>query len=298
MAQNTMTLPALSPEQGLRSYLQEIQKFPMLEPEEEYALAKRWADDGDYDAAHKLVTSHLRLVAKIAMGFRGYGLPVGELIAEGNIGLMQAVKKFDPDKGFRLSTYAMWWIRASIQEFVLKSWSLVKMGTSAAQKRLFFNLKRVRRQLEVADNATLTPDQIAKIAAELDVSAGDVVDMDMRMNANDQHLNSRIGNDGDNEWIDLLADESDNQETILAESQDYGNKRNLMHQAMDALTDREREIIIARRLSEEPQTLEDLSQHYGVSRERVRQIEARALEKMTAFVEKAQDIPALPPKAA
>ncbi len=293
-----LALPALSPEQGLRNYLQEIQKFPMLEPEEEFALAKRWADDGDYDAAHKLVTSHLRLVAKIAMGFRGYGLPVGELIAEGNIGLMQAVKKFDPDKGFRLSTYAMWWIRASIQEFVLKSWSLVKMGTSAAQKRLFFNLKRVRRHLEVADNTTLTPDQIAQIATELDVNASDVVDMDMRMNANDQHLNGRIGHDGDGEWIDLLADDADNQETVLADSQEYGSKRDLMHQAMDTLTDREREIIQARRLSEEPQTLEDLSQTYGVSRERIRQIEARALEKMTSFVEKAQEVALLPAAAA
>lgn len=280
-------LPAITPEGGLRQYLQEIQKFPMLEAEEEYMLAKRWAEDGDYDAAHKLVTSHLRLVAKIAMGFRGYGLPVGELIAEGNIGLMQAVRKFDPEKGFRLSTYAMWWIKASIQEFVLKSWSLVKMGTSAAQKRLFFNLKRMRRQLDAVDDSSLTPDQISEIATQLDVNERDVIDMDMRMGANDQNLNARIGADGDGEWIDLLADESDNQEALLGDMQEYGQKRGLMMEAIGDLNEREHRIIMARRLAEEPLTLEELSQEFGVSRERIRQIEARALEKMTAYVAKA-----------
>jgi RNA polymerase sigma-32 factor len=279
----TMSLPVLAGEAGLRQYLQDIQKFPLLEADEEYALAKRWAEDGDYEAAHKLVTSHLRLVAKIAMGFRGYGLPVGELISEGNIGLMQAVKKFDPERGFRLSTYAMWWIKASIQEFVLKSWSVVKMGTSAAQKRLFFNLKRVRRQLETADDVTLTPQQIAQIATQLDVNEQDVIDMDMRMNASDQNLNARIGLDGENEWIDLLPDESDNQETILSDFEEQGNRRQIMNNAMDTLNDRERRIIQARRLSEDTVTLEDLSQEFGVSRERIRQIEARAMEKLTAF---------------
>lgn len=293
-----IALPVLSPEGGLRQYLTDIQKFPMLEADEEYALAKRWADDGDYDSAHKLVTSHLRLVAKIAMGFRGYGLPVGDLIAEGNIGLMQAVKKFDPEKGFRLSTYAMWWIKASIQEFVLKSWSLVKMGTSAAQKRLFFNLKRVRRQLEVADNATLTPAQIRQIAQELDVSEDDVVDMDMRMNANDQHLNAPMGADGDQQWMDNLADTSESNETLLAEREDYGQKRALMVEAFDTLNDRERRIIEARQLAEEPMTLEDLSQEFSISRERVRQIEARALEKLTHFVQEHGAPAMLPHKAA
>ena len=234
-----MYLPAITPDGGLRQYLQEIQKFPMLEKEEEYALAKRWSEDGDYQSAHKLVTSHLRLVAKIAMGFRGYGLPVGELVAEGNIGLMQAVKEFDPERGFRLSTYAMWWIRASIQEYVLKSWSLVKMGTSAAQKRLFFNLKRMRRNLDSVNDASLSPDDIAFIANELDVNERDVVDMDMRMSANDQILNARIGNaDGETgEWMDLLADESDNQEQMLGDLEEYGQKRNMMLSASE-LNDR------------------------------------------------------------
>jgi len=270
----------------------------MLEPEEEYALAKRWTDDGDYDAAHKLVTSHLRLVAKIAMGFRGYGLPTGELIAEGNIGLMQAVKKFDPEKGFRLSTYAMWWIKASIQEYVLKSWSLVKMGTSAAQKRLFFNLKKLRRQLDAADQPSLTPDQIAFIANELDVNESDVMDMDMRMTANDQNLNARIGGeDGDGgEWLDMLADDADNQEQTLGDWEDYSQKRDLMHEAIGTLNARELRIIQARKLAEEPLTLEDLSTEFGVSRERIRQIESRALEKLTSYVAKA-GAPAMLPAA-
>lgn len=277
--------PALSPEGGLRQYLSDIQKFPVLEADEEYALAKRWADDGDYEAAHKLVTSHLRLVAKIAVGFRGYGLPVGDLIAEGNIGLMQAVKKFDPERGFRLSTYAMWWIKAAMQEFVLKSWSLVKMGTSAAQKRLFFNLKRMRRQIDAADNTVLTPDQVAKIAASLDVTAEEVVEMDQRMNAHDQQLNAPMSADGEGgQWMDLLADHSDSQEMVLADIEEYGMKRRVMMDAMNTLSDRERRIIEVRQLADESMTLEDLSQEFGVSRERIRQIEARALEKLTLYV--------------
>lgn len=299
MSQAVAAIPNLSPEGGLRQYLQDIQQFPMLKADEEYALAKRWADDGDYDAAHRLVTSHLRLVAKIAMGYRGYGLPVGEMIAEGNIGLMQAVKKFDPEKGFRLSTYAMWWIKASIQEFVLKSWSIVKMGTSATQKRLFFNLKKLRRQLDAVDQPGLTPDQVKHIAETLEVHESDVVDMDMRMNANDQHLNAPITQDGESgEWMDMLADEADNQEDVLADREEYDVKRNLMHEAIDTLNEREQAIILARRLSEDPRTLEELSQEYGVSRERIRQIEARALEKMTEFVANAQSVPLIEDKKA
>ncbi len=294
----SIALPALTAESGLRQYMQDIQKFPILEADEEYALAKRWTEDGDYEAAHKLVTSHLRLVAKIASGFKGYGLPMTELISEGNIGLMQAVKKFDPDKGFRLSTYAMWWIRAAIQEFVLRSWSMVKVGTSAAQKRLFFNLKRLKRQIQSTDNTVLTPAEVLQIAEELDVSERDVVDMDTRMSANDQYLNARVGEDGDNEWIDLLEDESANQETHYGEYEEYSQKRNLMLEAMDTLNARERDIIEARQLSEDAMTLEELSQRYGVSRERIRQIEARALEKMTAYVSKAQQVPLLENKTA
>ncbi len=279
----SLALPVISGEAGLRQYLQDIQKFPVLAADEEYALAKRWAEDGDYEAAHKLVTSHLRLVAKIAMGFRGYGLPVGELISEGNIGLMQAVKKFDPERGFRLSTYAMWWIKASIQEFILKSWSVVKMGTSAAQKRLFFNLKRMRRQLEAADDTTLTPQQVSEIASNLEVNEQDVIDMDMRMNASDQNLNARIGQEGENEWIDLLPDDSESQETLLSDFEEYSNQRAIMREALGTLNDRERRIIEARRLAEDVVTLEELSQEFGVSRERIRQIEARAMEKLTAY---------------
>lgn len=299
MSNLVSAMPTLSSESGLRQYLQDIQKFPILEADEEYALAKRWTEDGDYEAAHKLVTSHLRLVAKIAMGYRGYGLPVSEMIAEGNIGLMQAVKKFEPEKGFRLSTYAMWWIKAAIQEFVLKSWSIVKIGTSAAQKRLFFNLKKIRRRIDALSSASLTPDQVKYIAEELDVHESDVVDMDMRMHAVDQHLNARIQNDSESgEWGDLLADESDNQETVLSNIQEYGVKRDLMQQAMDTLNERERAILLARRLKEEPDTLEELSQRYGISRERVRQIEARALEKMTQFVANATQVALLENKRA
>ena len=280
-------LPAIASDQGLHQYLREIQKFPMLEPEEEYMLAKRWSEYGDYDAAHRLVTSHLRLVAKIASGYRGYGLPMSELIAEGNIGLMQAVKKFEPDRGFRLSTYAMWWIKASIQEFILRSWSLVKMGTSAAQKRLFFNLKKMKKRLKrVDDGATLTPDEIRLIAKELDVEEQDVVDMDHRMLASDKRLDAKIGQDGDDTWMDMLADGGDSQETTLANSEEYMAKKLLMDRAMETLNEREREIVKHRHLVEDEDqiTLEELSQRYNISRERVRQIESRAIEKMTQYV--------------
>ncbi len=300
-ARKAIAIPSLSADTGLRSYMQEIQKFPILGADEEYMLAKRWTEDGDYDAAHKLVTSHLRLVAKIASGYRGYGLPMAELISEGNVGLMQAVKKFEPDKGFRLSTYAMWWIRASIQEFVLRSWSLVKMGTSAAQKRLFFNLKKVKKGLaRIDDTAQLTPEEITTIARELNVNEQDVVDMDQRMGASDQRLDAPISRDGESgEWMDLLADPRDNHEIALGEHQEFQQKHQMLMDAMDALNARERDIITHRRLAEEPVTLEDLSQRYNISRERVRQIEARALEKMTKHVMAAANKPALPaPNAA
>lgn len=289
-------IPTLSSDNGLRRYLQEIQQFPVLNPDEEYMLAKRWSEDGDYEAAHKLVTSHLRLVAKIASGYRGYGLPMAELISEGNIGLMQAVKKFEPEKGFRLSTYAMWWIRASIQEFVLRSWSLVKMGTSAAQKRLFFNLKKAKKSLQrIDDSAQLTPEEIRIIAHELDVNEQDVVDMDQRMGASDQRLDAPISRDGEaGEWMDLLADPSESHEAVLGDHEEFQQKHTLMLEAMDTLNARERDIILHRRLTEEPVTLEDLSVRYNISRERVRQIEARALEKMTKHVLEAAGKPALP----
>jgi RNA polymerase sigma-32 factor len=291
-------LPVISPDGGLRRYMQEIQKFPMLDADEEYMLAKRWSEYGDYDAAHKLVTSHLRLVAKIAYGYRGYGLPVSELIAEGNIGLMTAVKKFEPEKGFRLSTYAMWWIRASIQEFVLRSWSLVKMGSSAAQKRLFFNLKKMRKRLKTIDDGkTLTPDEIRLIATELNVHEQDVIDMDQRMGATDKNLNARVGTDGETEWMDMLADPAESHEDILADDQEMRAKKALLAQALDSLNDRERDIIIARRMNEEELTLEELSKQFNISRERVRQIESRALEKMTQFVMEAAKKAALPKAA-
>ena len=294
----THALPVISPDGGLRRYMQEIQKFPILTADDEYMLAKRWTEYGDYEAAHKLVTSHLRLVAKIASGYRGYGLPIAELIAEGNIGLMQAVKKFEPEKGFRLSTYAMWWIRASIQEFVLRSWSLVKMGSSAAQKRLFFNLKKMRKRLKTVDDGkTLTPQEIRIIAEELDVNEQDVIDMDQRMGATDKNLNARVGTDGETEWMDMLADPSESHETTLAEHEDFMQKRTLMMKALDSLNERERDIIVARRLNEEDQTLEELSKRFSISRERVRQIEARALEKMTHYVMEAAKKASLPKAA-
>jgi RNA polymerase sigma-32 factor len=294
-ARKSVAIPSLSADGGLRRYMQEIQKFPILDPDEEYMLAKRWTEYGDYDAAHKLVTSHLRLVAKIASGYRGYGLPMAELVSEGNIGLMQAVKKFEPEKGFRLSTYAMWWIRASIQEFVLRSWSLVKMGTSAAQKRLFFNLKKMKKGLKrIDDTAQLTPDEIRIIAHELNVNEQDVVDMDQRMGASDQRLDAPISRDGESgEWMDLLADPGESHETTLGDHEEFQQKHEMLMEAMDSLNERERDIILHRRLQDEQVTLEELSQRYGISRERVRQIEARALEKMTKHVMTAASKPAL-----
>jgi RNA polymerase sigma-32 factor len=284
MASTALTL-ALSPEQGLQRYLSEIRKFPMLAKEEEFMLAKRWQEHGDTRAAHKLVTSHLRLVAKIAMGYRGYGLPIGEVISEGNVGLMQAVKKFDPDKGFRLATYAMWWIRASIQEYILRSWSLVKMGTTAAQKKLFFNLRRLKGEMAALEEGDLKPEHVATIAHKLAVTEDEVVSMNRRLSGGgDASLNAPVGGangEGDAEWMDWLSDDKeDNQETVLAESEEFDARMGLLKEAMQDLSDRERHIIQERRLKDEPSTLEDLSKEYGVSRERVRQIEVRAFEKL------------------
>jgi len=270
----------MAPEGNLARYLQEIRKFPMLSPEEEYALAKRWQEKGDLEAAHKLVTSHLRLVAKIAMGYRGYGLPLGELISEGNVGMMQAVKRFDPDRGFRLATYAMWWIRAAIQEYILHSWYLVKMGTTAAQKKLFFNLRRLKGEMQAIDDGDLKPEQVAKIAKDLDVPEQDVIQMNRRLAASDHSLNAPVRLDSEGEWQDWLVDESDNQEVELAEREDMGKRKALLANALKTLNERERHILIERRLKDEPTTLEDLSHQYGISRERVRQIEVRAFEKL------------------
>ena len=273
------TIPTMS-EGGLSRYLQEIRKFPMLEPEQEYMLAKRWREHNDTEAAHTLVTSHLRLVAKIATGYRGYGLPLSELISEGNVGMMQAVKRFDPERGFRLATYAMWWIRASIQEYILHSWSLVKMGTTAAQKKLFFNLRKLKGQIHAIEEGDLHPDNVTKIATTLSVSETDVVNMNRRLAAGDHSLNAPMRVDGDGEWIDWLVDDSPNQETMLAESEELKGRRALLADAMKGLNDRERHILTERRLKEEPSTLEDLSKEYDISRERVRQIEVRAFEKL------------------
>ena len=270
----------LAPEGNLTRYLQEIRKFPMLSAEEENTLSRRWRDSEDLEAAHKLVTSHLRLVAKIAMGYRGYGLPLGELISEGNVGMMQAVKRFDPDRGFRLATYAMWWIRAAIQEYILHSWSLVKMGTTAAQKKLFFNLRRLKGQMQAIDDGDLQPEQVAKIAHALDVPEVDVVNMNRRLSAPDHSLNASVRADGEGEWQDWLVDTSDSQETELAEREELSGRKSLLANALKTLNDRERHILIERRLKENPTTLEDLSQQYNVSRERVRQIEVRAFEKL------------------
>jgi RNA polymerase sigma-32 factor len=283
----TASLPAISAsEGGLARYLAEIRRFPMLEPGEEYMLAKAWRDRGDVESAHKLVTSHLRLVAKIAMGYRGYGLPVGELISEGNVGMMQAVKRFDPDKGFRLSTYAMWWIRASIQEYILRSWSLVKIGTTAAQKKLFFNLRRLRGQMKAIDGGQLTPEQVEKIATQLAVSKDEVITMDRRLAGADASLNAPVRGDeeGSSEWQDWLVDETPNQETRLAEGDELDSRHKLLEAAMGGLNERERDILVQRRLTENPATLEDLSSRYGISRERVRQIEVRAFEKLQKSV--------------
>ncbi|MGP9789883.1 RNA polymerase sigma factor RpoH [Roseinatronobacter sp. NSM] len=276
-------LPAPSPEQGLNRYMQEIRRFPMLEPEEEFMLAKRWVDHQDTDAAHKLVTSHLRLAAKIAMGYRGYGLPQAEVISEANVGLMQAVKRFDPDKGFRLATYAMWWIRASIQEYVLRSWSLVKLGTTSAQKKLFFNLRKAKSKIGALEDGDLRPENVAQIARDLNVTEGEVIDMNRRLSGGDSSLNATIGSEeGASSWQDWLEDEDANQAEDYAERDELELRRELLVEAMDALNDRERDVLTARRLSEDPVTLEDLSQRFEVSRERIRQIEVRAFEKLQA----------------
>jgi RNA polymerase sigma-32 factor len=282
------TLPAIAAgETGLSHYLAEIRKFPLLAPDEEYMLAKRYKEHGDRDAAHRLVTSHLRLVAKIAMGYRGYGLPIGEVISEGNVGLMQAVKRFEPEKGFRLATYAMWWIRASIQEYILRSWSLVKMGTTANQKRLFFNLRKVKGQIQALEDGDLRPDQVQEIATKLGVTKEDVVSMNRRLGG-DASLNAplRADTEGGGEWQDWLVDESPDQEERLVENQELDTRRQLLREAMEGLNERERRIFEARRLADDPVTLEDLSAEFGVSRERVRQIEVRAFEKVQKAVKK------------
>jgi RNA polymerase sigma-32 factor len=277
----TAGLAVMSPEGGLSRYLAEVRKFPMLGKEEEFMLAKRWREHQDLDAAHKLVNSHLRLVAKIAMGYRGYGLPIGEVISEGNVGLMQAVKKFEPDKGFRLATYAMWWIRASIQEYILRSWSLVKMGTTAAQKKLFFNLRKAKSEISALDEGDLHPDQVRQIATKLGVLDEEVVSMNRRLAGPDASLNAPLRADSENEWQDWLADEDAvSQETQLAEDEERSLRMGLLEEAMTELTDRERHILTERRLKDEPTTLEELAAQYGVSRERVRQIEVRAFEKL------------------
>jgi RNA polymerase sigma-32 factor len=280
-------LPALGSEGNLSRYLQEIRKFPMLEADQEYMLAKRWQEHDDSDAAHQLVTSHLRLVAKIAMGYRGYGLPLSELISEGNVGMMQAVKRFDPERGFRLATYAMWWIRASIQEYILHSWSLVKMGTTAAQKKLFFNLRKLKGQIQAIEEGDLKPEQVTHIAEALNVPEQDVVNMNRRLSSPDHSLNAPLRIDGDGEWQDWLVDEEPDQETLLAEREELDKRRQLLVRAMESLNDREKHILTERRLQEDPTTLEELSQHYGISRERVRQIEVRAFEKLQKAIRNA-----------
>ena len=277
-------LPAPSPEQGLNRYMQEIRKFPLLEPEEEYMLAKRWVDHQDAGAAHKMVTSHLRLAAKIAMGYRGYGLPQAEVISEANVGLMQAVKRFDPEKGFRLATYAMWWIRASIQEYILRSWSLVKMGTTAAQKRLFFNLRKTKSKISALEEGDMRPDQVKQIATRLGVPEEEVVNMNRRLAGPDSSLNAPVKSEADMEWQDWLVDDSDSQETVLANSEERELRHGALQGALGVLNDRERRIFEARRLAEEPMTLEALAEEFGVSRERVRQIEVRAFEKVQKAV--------------
>jgi RNA polymerase sigma-32 factor len=285
----TKTLPSVvGGANGLARYLEEIRKFPMLEPAEEYMLAKRWQEHADADAAHRLVTSHLRLVSRIAMGYRGYGLPIGEVISEGNVGLMQAVKRFEPDKGFRLATYAMWWIRASIQEYILRSWSLVKMGTTAAQKKLFFNLRRMKGQIKALDDGDLRPEQVTHIATKLGVPEEDVISMNRRLGG-DASLNAPVRTDteGSGEWQDWLVDEAPDQEERLVESQELDHRKAYLANALSTLNDRERRIFEARRLADEPATLEDLSAEFGVSRERIRQIEVRAFEKVQAAVQKA-----------
>ena len=292
------SLPSVGAQGGLTRYLEEIRKFPMLEPQQEYMLAKSWREHGDRDAAHQLVTSHLRLVARIAMGYRGYGLPIGEVISEGNVGLMQAVKRFDPDKGFRLATYAMWWIRAAIQEYILRSWSLVKMGTTAAQKKLFFNLRKIKGQLRALDEGDLRPDQVKRIATQLGVTEEDVVSMNRRL-AGDSSLNAPVRNDSESgEWMDWLVDDTIDQETALAESEEAERRRGMLNNALQGLNERERRVFEARRLAEDPLTLEELSAEFGVSRERIRQIEVRAFEKVQKAVQKAAAAAEVPEAAA
>jgi len=274
------TNPVLTAEGNLSRYLQEIRKFPMLEPEREFMLAKRWQEHEDLEAVHTLVTSHLRLVAKITMGYRGYGLPVAELISEGNVGMMQAVKKFDPDRGFRLATYAMWWIRASIQEYILHSWSLVKMGTTASQKKLFFNLRKIKGQLKAFEEGDLHPDTVTTIATKLKVPEADVVSMNRRLAGGDQSLNAPLRIDGDGEWQDWLEDDTDNQGVTLGQEEELDHRRHMLTEAFRCLNERERHILEERRLKDDPATLEELSHEYGISRERVRQIEVRAFEKL------------------
>jgi RNA polymerase sigma-32 factor len=284
-AQLPSVIGNLTPEGNLSRYLEQIKRFPMLSAEEEYTLAKDWKDKDNLEAAHKLVTSHLRLVAKIAMGYRGYGLPMGELIAEGNLGMMHAVKRFEPEKGFRLSTYAMWWIRASIQEYILRSWSLVKIGTTAAQKKLFFNLRRIKGEIKAIDDGDMAPEQVTEIAERLDVPEMEVINMNRRLGPGDHSLNATIGGESEGgEWLDWLEDDSANQEVTFAEAEEYDSRRQLLVAAMDELNAREVQIIKARRLSDTPLTLEELSQRFGVSRERIRQIEARAFEKLQLSV--------------
>jgi len=291
----TAALPIMTAEGGLTRYLEEIRRFPMLEPQQEYMLAKSWREHGDREAAHKLVTSHLRLVAKIAMGYRGYGLPISEVISEGNVGLMQAVKRFEPEKGFRLATYAMWWIKASIQEYILRSWSLVKMGTTANQKKLFFNLRKAKSKISALQEGDLRPDQVQIIAKRLGVTEQDVVDMNRRLGG-DASLNAPIREDGDSgEWQDWLADDSESQETVMAAHEELDNRRKALSSALGVLNERERRIFEARRLADDPVTLEELAEEFGVSRERVRQIEVRAFEKVQKAVKNKVSAMEIPP---
>ncbi|MGY9018481.1 MAG: RNA polymerase sigma factor RpoH [Alphaproteobacteria bacterium] len=287
MATNLPALTGLDPSTNLSRYLSGIRKFPMLEPQEEFMYAKNWAEREDTESAHKLVTSHLRLVAKIAMGYRGYGLPLGELISEGNVGLMQAVKRFDADRGFRLSTYARWWIKASIQEYILHTWSLVKIGTTAAQKKLFFNLRKLKGQLQAIDEGDLSPENVQKISERLNVSETEVVNMNRRLAGPDNSLNAPLRAEGDGEWQDWLVDDSANQEEVLGDQEELAGRRKLLANALTGLNDRERHIFVERRLTEGPKTLEDLSEEYNISRERVRQIEVRAFEKVQKAIKSA-----------
>jgi RNA polymerase sigma-32 factor len=287
MEPTSTTMPVISAEGNLTRYLQDIRKFPMLKPDEEYMLARSWREHEDAEAAHRLVTSHLRLVAKIAMGYRGYGLPVAELISEGNVGMMQAVKRFDPERGFRLATYAMWWIRASIQEYILHSWSLVKIGTTAAQKKLFFNLRKLKGQMKAIEEGDLSPERVTLIAQKLDVPEQDVINMNRRLAGPDHSLNAPLKIDGDGEWQDWLVDESQNQEEVFGDSEELEKRQRLLTSGMEVLTERERYILTERRLRDDPITLEDLSKEYGISRERVRQIEVRAFEKLQKSIRNA-----------